>query len=71
MYFYVRDPAGAHHSAGSTGEETLPASNLHADETTTGTIIADVPALRGTLALDPPRAGSGGSLVEWPFCVTC
>jgi hypothetical protein len=69
MYFYVRDSAGVHHNGGSTGEETLQSTTMHAGETLSGTIIADVPALRGTLALDPPRAGSGGSLVEWPFLI--
>ena len=67
MNFYVRDSTGVHHNGGSTGEETLPSSTLHTGETSTGTIIADVPAPHGVLAYDPTRAGQGGSLVEWPF----
>jgi hypothetical protein len=71
MYFYVRDPAGVHHNGGSTGEETLQSTGMHAGETLSGTIIADVPSMHGTLVYDPIRVGTGGSLVEWPFCVTC
>jgi hypothetical protein len=67
MYFYVRDAAGTHHNAGSTGEETLSSNTMHTGESLTGTIIADVPTPHGVLAYDPIRGGPGGSLVEWPF----